>query len=92
MTQQFIEALPEDLLALDSGIYQRNFILLGQIAHNMKTTVSVMGLTDLLQPYLDAIEYDNPGQEVLLQKIAIVKEICTKALAEAKEFYQELSE
>ncbi|MEO8405204.1 MAG: ATP-binding protein [Chitinophagaceae bacterium] len=88
ITEQFMEAIPENLLALDSGIHQKNAILLAQIAHEMKTSISVMGLNDILQPYLDAIEYDNLDETALRQKIAMVKEICTAALEEARQFYQ----
>jgi hypothetical protein len=87
ITEQFIEAIPENLLALDSGIYQKNAILLAQIAHEMKTSISVMGLNEILQPYLDAIEYDGLDETALRQKIAMVKEICMAALEEARQFY-----
>lgn len=90
VTGQFLEAIPEDLQALEKALGQKDFAQLSQIAHNMKTSVSVMGLNDLLQPYLDEIEYSKPGETSLHQKIAALRNICFSAMEEASHFYRTL--
>lgn len=90
VTEQFLEAIPEDLQALEKALDQKDFTRLSQIAHNMKTSVSVMGLTDLLQPYLDDIEYGKTEETLLYQKIAAVRNICFSAMEEASHFYRTL--
>jgi CheY-like chemotaxis protein/two-component sensor histidine kinase len=87
VTGQFIEAIPNDLQEIEAAWQDNSLALLRQLAHNMKTTVSVMGLNELLQPYLDAIEYDNLDAEIFNTKFSAVKLICTAALEEAKHFY-----
>ena len=86
VTGQFIEAIPDDLLALESAWQHHAINELKQLAHNMKTTVSVMGLNEVLQPYLDAIEYENLNEEVFRNKFLSVKSICDASVEEAKQF------
>ncbi len=86
VTGQFIEAIPDDLLALESAWRHHAINELKQLAHNMKTTVSVMGLNEVLQPYLDAIEYENLNEEVFRNKFLSVKSICDASVEEAKQF------
>jgi CheY-like chemotaxis protein len=90
VTEQFIEAIPEDLQRLESALEQKNFTFLARTAHDMKTTVSVMGLTELLQPYLDVIEHERPGETIIREKIDAVKAICLPALEEARQFHATL--
>ena len=87
VTQQFIEAIPEDLMAIEKAWQQQDITTLRQLAHNMKTTVSVMGINELLQPHLDAIEYDNHTEQSFRQQLSAVTFICNAAMAEAKEFF-----
>ncbi|HMC87025.1 MAG TPA: hypothetical protein VKI61_15970 [Chitinophagaceae bacterium] len=56
----------------------------------MKTTVSVMGLNEMLQLYLDALEYDELNEENFRRKFTTQKLICNAALEEAKQFYSRL--
>ena len=69
VTQQFIEAIPEDLAALEKAWQQNDIITLRQLAHDMKTTVSVMGLNEVLQPHLDSIELENLTQHRFEQQL-----------------------
>jgi hypothetical protein len=57
------------------------------VAHNLKTTVSVMGLNDLLQPYLDALEYENLDEDIFQQNYGSVRSICEASVQEAKQFH-----
>ncbi|MBC7937458.1 MAG: response regulator [Rhizobacter sp.] len=90
VTEQFIEAIPEDLLAIEKAWRDKHISDLRQLAHNMKTTISVMGLNESLQPYLDAIEYEDHNEESFSKNFQSVKLICTNALQEAKLFFDTL--
>ena len=90
VTEQFIEALPGDLLQIENAWQHNHINDLRQLAHNMKTTVSVMGLNEVLQPYLDAIEYENLNEEDFRNKFLPVKFICEASIEEAKQFYNTL--
>lgn len=90
VTEQFMEAIPGDLQLLEKAWQDNNVSYLRQVAHNMKTTVSVMGLNEVLQPYLDAIEYDNLNEKVFRNNFFSVKFICEASVEEAKKFYNSL--
>jgi len=47
----------------------------------------VMGLNEMLQPFFDKIE-GGSGRDELKQNIEAVKNICQKAVQEAKDFLQ----
>jgi CheY-like chemotaxis protein len=86
VTEQFIEAIPHDLAELENESQCNHVNELRKLAHNLKTTVSVMGLNELLQPYLDAIEFENLSEETFNYNFSSVKLICEASLEEAKEF------
>ena len=56
----------------------------------MKTTISVMGLTEKLQPVLDKLEYDELNDESFTCLYGSLESICEKALEEANLFYGNL--
>jgi len=87
VTAQFIEAIPEDLAALKKAWEQNDMTTLRQLAHNMKTTVSVMGLNEILQPHLDTIEYEKLTEKIFLQQLESITSILNEAIKEADIFY-----
>lgn len=87
VTEQFIEAIPEDLAAIEKAWQNNDISQLRQLAHNMKTTVSVMGLNEKLQPFLDTLEYKNLTEEIFQLNFSSVTSICNEALTEARQFY-----
>jgi CheY-like chemotaxis protein len=91
ITEQFIEIIPQDLHTMEQAFLNKDFTLLAQLAHNMKTSVSVMGLTASLNPLLDALEYNKGDETVLQDNLQAVKSICIPALLEAKSFYNSLT-
>ena len=91
VTEEFIETIPADIAALEMALLTKDFNSIKQVAHNMKTTVSVMGLTDILQPYLDTLEYENPDEITFSRNIGTIKKICNNAVEEARLFYSTLS-
>jgi CheY-like chemotaxis protein len=91
VTEQFIEMLPEHLQALEYDFTANNITPLQQTAHNMKTTVSIMGLTDRLEPLLHTIESGGGiGNQSMQRTIQEIKTICEAALTEARLFYNTL--
>lgn len=90
VTEQFIETIPEDLLALEKAWQHNDLNVLKQLAHNMKTTVSVMGLNEILQPYLDNLEDENMNEQAFKENFIPLKSICNASLDEAKHFYATL--
>jgi hypothetical protein len=88
VTEQFIEAIPEDLLAIKKAWRNKHISDLRQLAHNMRTTVSVMGLNEVLQPYLDAIEYDELSEKSFSKCFQSIELICTASVDEARQFHK----
>jgi signal transduction histidine kinase/CheY-like chemotaxis protein len=90
VTMQFAEMIPDDLIAIENAWQRNDISLLRRLAHNMKTTVSVMGLNKLLQQYLDAIEYNNLDAESFRSTLLSLKYICERGSEEAMQFYATL--
>lgn len=90
VTEQFMEVLPEDLDAIEKAWHQHDITRVRQLAHNMKTTISVMGLNELLQPYLDLFEYEELNEQVFTDKFSALKSVCEASLKEASQFYTSL--
>ncbi len=89
MIEQFLQQAPGELEAMKEAFHKNNYPELAHIAHNFKTTVSFMGLTNKLNDYLDYIE-SNAGiqnlDESLGVKIVTINDICQRAFLEAKEY------
>jgi signal transduction histidine kinase/CheY-like chemotaxis protein len=86
VTEQFLENIPAELTMVEKAWQHNHISDLRQRAHNMKTTVSVMGLNEVLQPYLDSLEYENLDEDSFIKKFSSVKLICEAAVEEAKRF------
>jgi signal transduction histidine kinase/CheY-like chemotaxis protein/HPt (histidine-containing phosphotransfer) domain-containing protein len=90
VTEQFIEAIPQDLQSIENAWLHNDISQMRHQAHNMKTTISVMGLNELLQPYLDALEYDNMSAAVFEKNFSFIKTICAASVEDARLFYSSL--
>lgn len=90
VTEQFIEAIPDDLLQLEKAWQENDIGKMRQLAHNMKTTVSIMGLNDKLEADLDALEYDTLDARSFRNKFLALRNICDASVEEAKQFYTTL--
>jgi len=86
MTAQFLADTAEDLQAMGAAISGEDIPLLNRIAHNMKTNISIMGLTARLQPTLDALEFAQPGDASIPTYFQDLKTICEAAMDEARAF------
>ncbi len=90
VTRQFIEMISLDLIDIEKAWKRSDINTLRQLIHNTKTTVSVMGLNEILDPYLATMEYDDLTEQSFQKNITTITLICNEALKEAKEFYASL--
>ncbi len=90
VTAQFLEMVTVHLKDILQYWREGNTAGLQQTAHNMKTSVSIMGLTAQLLPWLDALEHEPLTETSFQRYYTSVKEICGNASEEAREFYNTL--
>ncbi|MCW3089810.1 MAG: histidine kinase [Ferruginibacter sp.] len=91
MIEQFLQQVPAELEAMQEAFNKKNYVEAAHIAHNLKTSISFMGLTKIMDPHLDYIE-GNAGiqnENIYVQdEIALVNTICMQAFREAKEYLE----
>ncbi|HVZ97042.1 MAG TPA: ATP-binding protein, partial [Chitinophagaceae bacterium] len=90
ITGLFINDIPGELDALKKSWDKPDIPHLRHLAHNMKTSVSVMGLDDKLHATLDSLEYDDLDSSTFTEKFNYLREVCSNALEEAKSLYENL--
>ena len=90
VTQKFLQAVPVALQQLEMAFQEGNADLMKRIAHNFKTTISVMGLNESLNPLLDEVEAGNPDHSQLRNTLNKIADTCHQAIAEAKQFHASL--
>jgi len=87
MITQFLDQVPKEIVAMQQALDKKNYTELSKLAHNMKTSVSFVGLTDKLADALDYIE-NKSGDDIDPAKLAVnvekVKMICHLAFEEAE--------
>jgi len=87
MIKAFSKQVPAELEELRVAIEEKNYQKTGAIAHNMKSTVSYLGLHQLT-PMLEQIEAESEsknGFTRILENFALVYATCQVALKEAEE-------
>ena len=90
VTRQFIENVPLHLSQLTVAYQEGNFKIVKLRAHDLKTSIAMMGLLTLLENQLDELE---TAQEMTPQSDAILnelKEVLTAATVEAELFLKQL--
>lgn len=90
VTSQFIEAIPGDIHQLKKSWEEKQINQTRYIAHNMKTTISIMGLQYLLQTSLNVLEYEELSENSFTQHYEKIKSILESSLKEARKFYASL--
>ncbi len=85
MADQFLSALPEELGQLEAALAAGDRATASKVAHNMKTTVSIMGMTERLSVPLDLLEFPD-GAGDLSGVVAALRQVCGVALEEASRF------
>ncbi len=86
VTNQFIETLPKQLLQLENAFNQKHITEFRQHAHNLKTTVSIMGLDKILFPYLDFFENIANVESISENKVIEFSNICNASKQDAIRF------
>jgi len=90
-TRKFLHAIPLEMDALTLSIKEQDEQKAKAIAHNLKTTISVMGLNELLNPLLDEVEFFTGDWDHLKHTVEAIQDICYKAMVEARQFHNSLS-
>ncbi|MES1160670.1 MAG: response regulator, partial [Bacteroidota bacterium] len=90
VTQQFLEAIPLDITALEKALAAKDLASLRQTVHSMRTDVAIMGLFEKLQSHLDVLENEPFNEDRFTKVISSVKAVCLEALLEARHFYATL--
>ncbi|WP_042721969.1 hybrid sensor histidine kinase/response regulator [Flavobacterium sp. B17] len=90
ITQQFIENIPQHLEQLDSAYENHDFTLVKLRAHDLKSSVSIMGLLPLLQEKLDILEMTSEENPASKQTLEEIKTTLLQAVSEAKIFLTSL--
>jgi CheY-like chemotaxis protein/HPt (histidine-containing phosphotransfer) domain-containing protein len=86
MIREFVATVPESINSLEYAISQGNYSKIGRIAHDMKTTIHVMGLSSLLGHLLKQIEtfaQTNTSLSMIINIFSDIKRICMRAVREA---------
>ena len=90
MMEQFVQQTPSEITALEGAIGNQDWLNAKKIAHSLKSTVSYMGLSDELHPYLQDIEKaavsDDPSE--IPTKFAHVKQVSGEAVKEIENLLQ----
>lgn len=90
ITQQFIDNIPSHLEQLISAYENQDFTIVKLRAHDLKSSVAIMGLLTLLEEKLKLLENtvdQNPTSE---KTMAEVKNIILQSLSEAEKFLHQL--
>jgi CheY-like chemotaxis protein len=94
MIEQFLQQVPGELEAMQYAFDKKNYAEAAQVAHNLKTSVSFMGLTEKLDPTLNYIEFNAGIQKentYVREKIMAVNKICLQVFQEAKEYLERMT-
>ena len=91
VTQQFLDKVPTHLQELKMAYENKDFKLLKLRAHDLKSSVAIMGLLILLEEKLDILELTtevNPASQHALEE---VKDVLLKSFFETKLFMQTIN-
>ena len=86
---QFLRLLPKAVDEIDLALIEEDLTTLHATAHNLKTTGSIMGLTEKLNKILQILEFSEDRAEII-PAFENLREIAGAALAEAKHFHDSL--
>jgi HPt (histidine-containing phosphotransfer) domain-containing protein len=82
VAQQFLDTIPEHIKQLVTAFDEKDFKVVSLRAHDLKFSVSMMGLLPRLEERLERLENVGQIQQDLQQDIEDVKDIIGLALAE----------
>ena len=85
MADEFLRGIPEELGQLREALAANDLAKVSKTAHNMKTTVSIMGMSERSGDLLDRLEFPD-GDTDLLAAFGKLRMICEAAMEEARRF------
>jgi len=85
VTKQFTEKIPRHLDELMKAYHDKDFSTLKLRAHDLKSSVAIMGLLPLLEEKLDILEKPSEHPEILDNTLKEVQNILLLSIAEAKQ-------
>lgn len=91
VTQQFLDKVPSHLQELESAYENKDFKLLKLRAHDLKSSVAIMGLLPLLEEKLSILELTAEENPVSKQALEGVKSILLKSFSETQIFLKSLT-
>lgn len=86
VTQQFIENIPDHLQKLTTAYENKDFKDVKLWAHDLKSSIAIMGLHSLLKEKLDSLETASEGNPDLQKILAEVQKVLSEAVSEAEAF------
>ncbi|KFF04148.1 ATP-binding protein [Flavobacterium reichenbachii] len=90
VTKQFIDNVPRHLEQLKKAYQNQDFKMTKLTAHDLKSSVAIMGLLPLLEEKLDILETASEQNTTLQQILDDVESILNLSLVEAKIFLESL--
>ncbi|PQA56876.1 hybrid sensor histidine kinase/response regulator [Siphonobacter curvatus] len=87
VTLQFIEEVPQALKQLIQAYQSGHYPLVNHMAHDLKTSVSMMGILPLLEDQLDFLEHQSQPVPEIPQVLQEVQTILETSLKEAMHYY-----
>ncbi|WP_223598702.1 hybrid sensor histidine kinase/response regulator [Chryseobacterium sp. GVT01B] len=90
VTQQFTENIPNHLQQLATAYKNQDFAAMKLWAHDLKSSISIMGLHPLLKEKLDILETASEENPELKKILTEVQEILLQAVSEAESFSKSL--
>lgn len=90
VTQQFLDNIPAHLTELESGYENQNFTTVKLRAHDLKSSVAIMGLLPFLEEKLNVLETTTEQNPTSAKSLDEIKTIIKQSLSEAEIFLKSL--
>lgn len=91
VTQQFLDKVPTHLQEMKLAYENKDFKLLKLRAHDLKSSVAIMGLLPLLEEKLDILELTIEENSVSAKALEELEDILLKSFSETKLFIQAIN-
>ena len=90
VTQQFLDKVPTHLQERKLAYDNKDFKFVKLRAHDLKSSVAIMGLLSLLEEKLNILELTNDENPASKQALEEVKDVLLKSFFEAKLFLKSI--
>ena len=90
MMEQFIKQAPDEIASLETSLETGDWLSAKKIAHSLKSTVSYMGLSEELYPFLEGLEKSAAlgNKADIPAKFLQIKIVCEHAVKEINAILQ----